>query len=197
MAWTKNTTDTLVSGNNVISNTGMTKYKFNQILTNITGASGSTDFTGRVGDGSFDSGTSYSCRESQNGSQSARVSGTFFNQGLTGYGSSNAPSLHIVYGINIAGEEKLFMEFTILQNTAGAGNVPNRYSNFNKWINTSVQYDQFEFIDAAGQTYDTDTNLSALGSEGVEELNVQDGAVYYDKTLNKEYVLNSNTWTEV
>jgi hypothetical protein len=28
-------------------------------------------------------------------------------------------------------------------------------------------------------------------------MTVQDGAIYYDTTLNKEYVLYNNTWTEV
>ncbi len=41
------------------------------------------------------------------------------------------------------------------------------------------------------------SNLTVLGSDGTEELNVQDGAIYYDTTLNKEYVLYNNTWTEV
>ena len=43
----------------------------------------------------------------------------------------------------------------------------------------------------------SDTNLTVIGSDGTESLNVQDGAVYYDKTLNKEYILSNNTWTEL
>tara|TARA_R110000823_G_C15625965_1_gene468128 strand:+ start:102 stop:605 length:504 start_codon:yes stop_codon:yes gene_type:complete len=167
MGWLKNITDTLGSANNIISNIGMTKYKFNQIMTYITGASGFVDFTGRVGDGSFDSGANYSCRESQGGGAAiARINGTFFNQGLSAYPAQYAPSLHIVYGINIAGEEKLFMEFTVLQNTAGAGTPPNRYQTDNKWSNTSVQYDQNGYIDGGvGGTYDTNTNMSSLGTD--------------------------------
>ena len=167
IAWAKNGTDTLSSGNNVISNTGMTKYKFNQIMTHITGGSATlVDFKGRVGDGSFDSGSNYASRESQNGSADAtRTSASTFQSGLTGYGNANAPSLHIIYGINISSEEKLFIEFAILQNTAGAGNAPNRYETIYKWVNTSAQYDQIEYINNSGDTYDTDTNMSSLGTD--------------------------------
>jgi len=40
-------------------------------------------------------------------------------------------------------------------------------------------------------------NISALGSDGVESLNVQDGAVYYETDTNKSYVLYNNSWTEL
>jgi len=166
-AWAKNITSTLSSGNNVIENTGMTKYKFNQFLTHIVGATATlTDFKGQVGDGSYDTGSNYASRESQNGSADAtRTSASTFQSGLTGYGEENAPSLHIVYGINIAAEEKLFIEFACLQNTAGATNAPNRYETVYKWTNTSAQYDQFKYIDNSGDTYDTDTNMASLGTD--------------------------------
>ena len=167
MAWSKNGTNTLTSGSNTLELTGLTKLKFNQIITHIVGASASlTDFKGRVGDGSFDSGSNYASRESQNGgADNTRTSATTFQSGLTAYGNANAPSLHIVYGINIDTEEKLFIEFACLRNTAGAGNAPNRFETVYKWTNTSSQYDQFEYIDNTGDTYDTDSNLSALGTD--------------------------------
>jgi len=61
----------------------------------------------------------------------------------------------------------------------------------------SGQFTQVDIINDDVGSWDTDSNLSAIGSDGTEELNVQDGAIYYDTDLNKEYVLYNNTWTEV
>ncbi len=83
------------------------------------------------------------------------------------------------------------------QNTAGAGTAPQRYEIVAKHAQTTNPISTITLNAGTAGTFDTDSNISALGSEGVEELNVQDGAVYYDKTLNKEYVLYNNAWTEV
>ena len=165
MAWAKLGTNTLVSGNNVVSITGLTKKKFNMFISHITGSSSSVDFKGRVGDGSYDYTTSYATRENQDGTENVRLSATYFASGLAGYGVSNGNSLHITYGINIATEEKLFIDFGCLQNTAGAGNAPSRYKQAYKWINTSVQYDQYEYINASSVTYSTDSNISVIGTD--------------------------------
>lgn len=166
MAWNKNATNTLVSGNNEMALTGLTKKKFNVIMCHIVGSTPSfIDFKGRVGDGSFDSGTSYATRENQDGSEATRVSAQYFASGLTAYPSSNANSLTIVYAINIAAQEKLFLEWRVLGNTAGAANAPSRSEQAYKWTNTSVQFDQYEFINASGETWDTDSNISAIGTD--------------------------------
>lgn len=48
-----------------------------------------------------------------------------------------------------------------------------------------------------GYEYDSGSNATALGSDGTTSIIVQDGAIYYDITLNKEYILSNNTWTEL
>ena len=53
----------------------------------------------------------------------------------------------------------------------------------------------YENTQAGG--YNTGTNITTLGSDGVESLGVQDGAVYYETDTTKEYVLYNNAWTEV
>ena len=45
--------------------------------------------------------------------------------------------------------------------------------------------------------YAENSNYSLIGSDGTEELKVQDGAIFYETDTNKEYLLYNNTWTEV
>ena len=74
---------------------------------------------------------------------------------------------------------------------------PTRLSVTGKLVSTS-QINIIEWRDVAGGgDYGSDTNISVLTSEGTESMSVQEGAVYYDTDLNKEYVLNNNTWTEL
>ena len=96
-------------------------------------------------------------------------------------------------------EEKLLIGFQVSQNTAGANNAPSRSETVGK-CDTTTNTGQFTRIDCNNSStcnYDTDSNISAIGSDVVESIAVQDGAIYYDTDLNKEYVLYNNTWTEV
>ena len=47
------------------------------------------------------------------------------------------------------------------------------------------------------ETWHVGTNLSALGSDGVESMTVQDGAVFYETDTNKAYVLYDGSWSEL
>jgi len=67
-----------------------------------------------------------------------------------------------------------------------------------KWANTSDAITSIKHTQSSsGGDYLSGSNVSVLGSDGVESLNVQDGAVYYETDTNKEYVLYDNTWTEL
>jgi ribosomal protein L27 len=41
-----------------------------------------------------------------------------------------------------------------------------------------------------------DSNFTVLGSDEVLYV-VQDGAIFYEKDTNKEYIISNNTWTEL
>ena len=111
--------------------------------------------------------------------------------------SHTTPEFFITHMANISGSEKLVISHCIYQNVAGAGTAPARIELTGKWTGTAevsaIKF--YENTQAGG--YNTGTNITTLGSDGVESLNVQDGAIYYDTDLNKEYVLYNNTWTEV
>ena len=67
-----------------------------------------------------------------------------------------------------------------------------KYLHMESWLQGSqTQYESRSqgYIDNLKFYPDTDTTTSAI--------DVTDGSVFYSKDTNKEYVLNSNTWTEV
>jgi hypothetical protein len=55
------------------------------------------------------------------------------------------------------------------------------------------------YNDGSGGTgdYAVGSNVSALGSNGVESMKVQDGAVFYETDTNKSYVLYDGSWSEL
>lgn len=196
MAWIKAGTTTLGSAGDDLDITSMTANKFNQFMdhwisiTNTTTASLTLDNTG---------GNDYAYRYSTNGgSDSTSTSQANVQVGLGGIpaGSSN---FDINYSVNIDGEEKLIIGNNVTSSTAGAGNAPSRRESVYKKDTTtdSGQYTRIDYNNADAGSFDTDSNLTVIGSDGTEALNVQDGAIYYDTDLNKEYVLYNNTWTEI
>ena len=194
MAWIKAGTTTLTSAGDDITISNTTSNKFNQFLMH-TIESVRTTMLVRVGNGSLDSGSNYARRYNANGgSEGTTVSTTSF----LGYWNGNVNSrFNVSYMLNISSEEKLYIDFLNENVTAGAGTAPERAEHVGKWANTSSQFDYIGTVNSGAGDYDTDSNISAIGSDGTESLNVQDGAIYYDTDLNKEYVLYNNTWTEI
>ena len=192
MAWSKVGSTTLGSAGDNVSVTGTasihSQILFHKINDSSSGVNPNLTFNS-------DSGSNYTQRNSTNGgSDSTLVNQAkleFTNAGVT-------PTSFVVgYSINISAEEKLNILFDVEEKTAGAGTAPNRIEHVSKWANTSSQITTVNMGNDDSGDYAVGSNLTVLGSDGVESLNVQDGAIYYDKTLNKEYVLNNNTWTEV
>ena len=192
MAWAKNgTPDTLGSAGDVLEITDLTANTLNMFMYHKI-ASGSLNDQIRYNN---DSGSNYSARRSTDGGgDTTDTSLTFhdWDNGATAY-----DRFSICYEINISTEEKLAITNSTAQNTAGAANAPYRVEQVTKWANTSAQITDIACDNRGTGSMDTSSNLSALGSDGVESLTVQDGAVYYDTDLNKSYVLYNNAWTEL
>jgi hypothetical protein len=99
--------------------------------------------------------------------------------------------------VNISTEEKLIIMHQCAQGSTGADTAPYSGEFVAKWVNTSNQANILGFYSGGSNTLSSTSNLSVIGSDGVESMTIQDGAVYYDTDLNKEYVLYNNTWTEL
>ena len=194
MAWTKIGTTTLTSEGTSLGVTSLTDTKFIQVISHIfSGASGTATTNMHLND--VTTGSEYTSRYSANGGKPYTPE---TSQNKLVYGSNTGASDNVLlvgYLLNIATEEKLFICSTCDVTATGAGQAPPRLEQVGKWADTTNTVDEID-EDSTG-AMGISSNLSALGSDGVEELNVQDGAVYYDKQLNKEYVLNNNTWTEL
>ena len=202
MAWNRLETNTLSSASLDIdlgASTAMSKNKFSQTLHHLI-----DDGTGSNGDGvhaftlNNDSASNYSHRVSQDGASDSTFTGQAFV--ATQYNVSPNDSFVVQYFASIDGEEILQQSFQVDIVSTGVGSAPRRIETVNKYTGTS----QFTRLDcrnnrgtSIGYEYDTGSNGTILGSDGTEALNVQDGAIYYDTDLNKEYVLYNNTWTEV
>ena len=196
MAWEKLTTKTADATTSFTTDVFGTN-SFVHLLSNVVSASGQIQPRYRIGSTTVDTGSNYAWRESTNGAKpdTTSVSTSVLVNGLT----ANVNSLNVGSAINIATEEKLIIDFCVEAGGVGAGLAPKRKEFVGKWANTSNQFDIVNISrNAGGPTFDTTyTNLSVLGSDGVESLNVQDGAVYYETDTNKAYVLYNNTWTEL
>ena len=191
MAWGKAGTTTLGTAGDDLDITSMTSSNFSQILGHhINSGNKAVDITFNNNANSV-----YARRKSFNGgADSTAVSQTKFDINL----NNSAPEFFVSYVNDIASEEKLMMLWNVDTNTAGAGNAPTRHEWVGRFVpSPSARITRIDTNNTGSGDYDTSSNISVLGSEGVESMTVQDGAVYYDTDLNKSYVLYNNAWTEL
>ena len=163
MAWGKNgTPNTLTSAGDDLDITDLTAYKFNMFLHH--GIASSTIQGNVTTDNNGN--TDYAYRINRNGQSPPEITGT----SVTSINVSKADAsdvFMIAYVINIDGEEKLWICQTVGQEAAGSGTAPYRQEHVNK-IDTTTNSGQFTRVDYENQgagSYDTDSNLSALGTD--------------------------------
>lgn len=163
MAWNKSTSADGTGASTYTSAT-FTSTKFMTIL-NFTEATTTLNHYLTVGNGTIDTGSNYAWRSSQNGA--ADGTGTSRSEGLinqSGTTDSGEVGFTVIYVINIASEEKLFIHHIVDQIASGAGAAPNRREAANKWANTSNQIDVVGSYSASG-TYNANSNISVIGSD--------------------------------
>lgn len=193
MAWGKAGSTTLSSSADDCDVIGMTKSNFNQAMFHkiLTGSNASIT-------GTLNNNTSsvYSRRGSDNGGGDFTSSGANWNlQRL-----DTSDEFDVIYLADISGEETLGIMWNISRSTAGAGTAPERKEQVLKFASTT-DVTRFDINNNTSGSYDTDTNLTVLGSDltpaSAESVTVQDGAIFEETDTNKEYVLYDSTWTEL
>ena len=158
MAWGKLASETLTTTADNLSSGTITANKFIQVMANRI-PSGSTRFKLSFNN---DSGNNYSQRASQDGGSDGTDTGIPF---LESVGDQTIPTFHILNIVNISSEEKLVIQFYVIQNTAGAGTAPGRVEHTGKWTNTSSQITEIDFDNTSGGDFASDTNISVLGTD--------------------------------
>ena len=149
---------TLGSAIDTITVSSLADKRYYMVLVNpiMNGSTPQTSF--RMGNGSADTGASYSWREERDGGTD--VTGVNANwQTLVGYTAGNAMDFAVLNIANLSGKEKLTTSHSVYGVT-GAGNVPHRTHNVAKWANTSNPIDVL-------QAYNSYLSEFAIGSEMV------------------------------
>ena len=160
MAWQKNgTPNTLTSTTDTIDITDLGGFTFNQFLDHNIQTTGVIDAHLRY---NADTGSNYAYRRKINSGTEDVITSTTTNSGASGTAGDN---FLVVYGFSLATEEKLFIGFSVNRNTAGAGTAPVRSEMVGKWVNTSDTLTGFLALQTEAGSYDTDSNLSALGTD--------------------------------
>ena len=192
MAWAKAGTTTLESAGDNLDITSFTASTFNNILAHYSPTGGDAQNLTTFNNIST---ASYARRKSTNGgSDYSNGSETSINNSY----QTDDDHFYVMYGADITGEEKLFIEQLIDTGGSGAGNAPDRIEYVFKMVNDGdTRVTRVDFTNGSSGSYDTNSNITVIGSDGTASMIIQDGAIYYDTDLNKEYVLYNDTWTEL
>ena len=150
---------TLGSGNSNIDVTSISDKRYYMVLCSTTGAQGSDNVHFRCGNGSFDSGTNYAYRYTENGA--ADSTSTSVNHIIGG--RTQLPTFTTYYIANKSDKEKLWMGHNVYQNTAGAGTAPNRWEYSSKWDNVSNVINQIRATTTVASQFSTGSEVVVLG----------------------------------
>jgi len=160
MAWVKNGTPLTLTGTaDDMDITDLSGSIFNQFLIykTVTGGAGQVEVTYN-NDGT----SSYAQRRSADGgTDTTNVSQTNMRLDLTG----DKDGFIVGYVIGKSTEEKLGIYFMMTPNASGAGTTPSRFEIVNKWSDTSNTIDRIDSHNSGAGSYNTDSNISALGSD--------------------------------
>jgi len=193
MAWAKLGTTTLTSSADTITVSDMTVTKFKTLLAHTL------DTGGEIYQGlRFNSDTTndYAVRKSYNGGADATYTSVTQMQFMGN--AFLADIFGVGYLVDINGEEKLFIGFSVSENAAGASTAPTREEQADKYIE-GADITAFNLNNTSAGDYNTNSNLSALGGDVTETVTLQNGTIFEETDTNKAYIWNSSTktWTQL
>ena len=174
---------TLGSSSAEVEVTGLTAKDNLMILVYSIGSNTNDAFISFNGD----EGSNYANRYSRNGGSDS--TDTSQGIGLRYEQGSTTPQFAVINVRNTASKEKLVIGHTVTQNSAGAGNVPERQEWVGKWANTSNAITQVT-LDRASGTFDSGTELIVLGCDDDE---ADSGTNYWQELTVKELSSSGDT----
>jgi hypothetical protein len=157
---------TLGSNGSTIQVSSLPNKKWLMVLCSISVNATDCDVRLRLGNGSLDTGTNYADRASTNGGADA----TSVTQAQIGdlyvSAANNFPRFLVFFIENASSSnEKLIQAWSVEQNTAGAGNVPNRIELVGKWTNTSNVIDTLAIVNLNAGSFATGSEVVVLGAD--------------------------------
>jgi hypothetical protein len=162
LTWAKNgTPDTLGSSGDTMTISDLTAKKFNQFMWHIIAVTGNVQNKFTYNN---NTGTVYAERYNVNGgSDTSLTSQTVLNVDPTG---TQDDKFSINYTCSISSEEKLSINFTVVQNATGAATAPMRMEVAGKFVpSPDADVTRIDVVNASAGDYDTSSNLSALGTD--------------------------------
>ena len=155
--WKEVARTTLGSDTSTIDVSSLTDKRYYMILSSFRMATGGNPYV-RL---NSDTGNFYNQRYGVNGGDSTFQTG----RGRYGWvaGINTLPYFHVDFAANIATKEKLLVGNTVHQNTAGAGNAPNRGEGVWKHSQTSNPITSVNHWDNSGGNYESGSECVVLG----------------------------------
>ena len=192
MAWNKAGSETLATSTvNGITITPSSASIFNQYMIHSMVDANQKPPTLKLSGTS----TSVAYRKSDNGAADPTPS-TGEPDVRLGDGTSDMQGFNVGYVCNIAGQEKLGINHYANAMSTDAGTAPARSERVFKDA-TTAQFTSLRFrMHTGASNVVAGSNFTVLGSDA-DLYVVQDGAVFYEKDTNKEYILNNGVWSEL
>ena len=159
--WVELARTTLGSASETLEVTGFADKRYLMFL--IDGRSVSSEFQTvlQTGNSSFDTGSNYAIRSSDNGG--ADATGTSYPYTRISPSTSLSELFCVGYIANYASKEKLGQLWGMKRETAGAGTAPQRIENVWKWANTSNVIDRLRVNENGSGTINTNSEMVVLG----------------------------------
>ena len=192
MAWAKAGSETLATSTvNGITITPSSPSIFNQYMIHSMVDANQKPPTLKLSGTS----TSVAYRKSDNGAADPTPS-TGEPDVRLGDGTSDMQGFNVGYVCNIAGQEKIGINHYVNAGAVGSG-TPIASSERVFKDATTAQFTSLRFrMHTGASNVVAGSNFTVLGSD-VDLYVVQDGAVFYEKDTNKEYILNNGVWSEL
>lgn len=197
MVWGKAGSTTKTSASQLLDVT-VSSNENNMMLRHII-SSGNTAVYYRF---NSDTGSNYAYGWSENGG--AKSNSASQSRILYDTGGDAGDKFDIGYICNLSSEEKLIIGFQINEDISGAGNAPVRGKGVFKWANTSDSITSINnFNTDQSGNYDTDSNMSVLGSDVTPiaavpavGANLQNGSRFEETDTRKMYNLSELTFDD-
>lgn len=161
MVWQKLGTTTISGTSESIDVSGLEDKKFLQIINHTTGTSASLESTLAF---NSDISNIYARRASSNGATDVTSANALECIWSTLAASTTGSEFVVGYVINISTEEKLVINFSVIDRTLGAATAPDRAVMVNKWTNTSDPIDEVTINLPATTTFSDESNCTVLGT---------------------------------